>query len=145
MFYCDICYGLILFVSSHTSLIARKTINFLLYNFSYQNHQRNLRERQVLENQIAAAAQEVDADVTVDNTEQNENDQTTDSNESAENAENANQNVDVTTANEMEIGAEPVSTTTAEQEENNRLPTITLLRTFVLSFFASLIPETPAV
>lgn len=35
--------------------------------------------------------------------------------------------------------------TTPELEENNRLPTVTLLRTFVLSFFASLIPETPAV
>lgn len=32
-----------------------------------------------------------------------------------------------------------------EQDENNRLPTITLLRTFILSFFSSLIPETPAV
>lgn len=41
------------------------------------------------------------------------------------------------------------STTTsapsADQDENNRLPTLTLLRTFILSFFSSLIPETPAV
>lgn len=37
------------------------------------------------------------------------------------------------------------STTTAQHEDNNRFPTIELLRTFVLSFFASLIPETPAV
>lgn len=32
----------------------------------------------------------------------------------------------------------------AAQEQNNRTPVIVLLRTFVLSFFASLIPETPA-
>lgn len=32
----------------------------------------------------------------------------------------------------------------AAQEQNNRTPIIVLLRTFVLSFFASLIPETPA-
>lgn len=32
-----------------------------------------------------------------------------------------------------------------EQDENQRLPVIALLRTFILSFFSSLIPETPAV
>lgn len=37
------------------------------------------------------------------------------------------------------------SASSNEQDENNRLPTITLLRTFILSFFSSLIPETPAV
>lgn len=36
------------------------------------------------------------------------------------------------------------STLSTEQDEN-RLPTVTLLRTFILSFFSSLIPETPAV
>lgn len=37
------------------------------------------------------------------------------------------------------------SSSSAEQDENNRLPTLTLVRTFILSFFSSLIPETPAV
>lgn len=37
------------------------------------------------------------------------------------------------------------SAESVDQDDNNRLPTIALLRTFVLSFFASLIPETPAV
>lgn len=37
------------------------------------------------------------------------------------------------------------SVESVDQDDNNRLPTIALLRTFVLSFFASLIPETPAV
>lgn len=40
----------------------------------------------------------------------------------------------------------PASTSTSSDEQDeNRLPTITLLRTFILSFFSSLIPETPAV
>lgn len=39
----------------------------------------------------------------------------------------------------------PTVLTSGEQDENNRLPAITLLRTFILSFFSSLIPETPAV
>lgn len=38
-----------------------------------------------------------------------------------------------------------LSSGTVEQDENHRLPAITLLRTFILSFFSSLIPETPAV
>lgn len=37
------------------------------------------------------------------------------------------------------------ASTSSVQDDNNRLPMITLLRTFILSFFASLIPETPAV
>lgn len=48
-------------------------------------------------------------------------------------------------ANENTIEGEIVSSPAPIGiEENNRLPTVTLLRTFVLSFFASLIPETPA-
>lgn len=38
----------------------------------------------------------------------------------------------------------PLASGSDEQAEN-RLPAITLLRTFILSFFSSLIPETPAV
>lgn len=37
------------------------------------------------------------------------------------------------------------SVTSVDQDDNNRLPNITLFRTFILSFFSSLIPETPAV
>lgn len=33
----------------------------------------------------------------------------------------------------------------SDEQDENRLPAITLLRTFILSFFSSLIPETPAV
>lgn len=35
--------------------------------------------------------------------------------------------------------------TSGSEQEESRLPAVTLLRTFVLSFFSSLIPETPAV
>lgn len=39
----------------------------------------------------------------------------------------------------------PGGTPANADDDNNRLPMIALLRTFVLSFFTSLIPETPAV
>lgn len=75
-----------------------------------------------------------------------------------DNAELANvQNANPVNDNEQRIQNDPspsvnVDNETAasfspsgEQDENSRLPTIALLRTFILSFFSSLIPETPAV
>lgn len=38
----------------------------------------------------------------------------------------------------------PSTGDTVAEEQNNRTPVIALIRTFILSFFASLIPETPA-
>lgn len=66
------------------------------------------------------------------------------------NAENNRVNASETPANvttDTSSTSSPSSTqpTSGEQDENNRLPTVTLLRTFILSFFSSLIPETPAV
>lgn len=104
---------------------------------SYQNHQRNVRERQALENQQAAAiviATPNDPDVQTENAQPEENSTNTGDNTS-----------DVATENSVESESISTSTATAEPEENNRLVTVALLRTFVLSFFASLIPETPAV
>lgn len=59
---------------------------------------------------------------------------------------NADENtLDAATDNPVESESVSSSTAIAEPEDNNRLVTVALLRTFVLSFFASLIPETPAV
>lgn len=38
----------------------------------------------------------------------------------------------------------PSTGDTVAEDQNNRMPVIALIRTFILSFFASLIPETPA-
>lgn len=69
------------------------------------------------------------------------------------NVQNANLNND----NEQRIQSEPSPSVNLDHEtvppfshsgegdEDSRLPTIALLRTFILSFFSSLIPETPAV
>lgn len=38
----------------------------------------------------------------------------------------------------------PSTADTVVEDQNNRTPVIALIRTFILSFFASLIPETPA-
>lgn len=111
----------------------------MFFNYSHQNHQRLLRERQVLENQQAAAIANAVPNNPLDDDAPNEN---AHSQESASNAENTTPDP----ANEDLVDSEIISsTTTAEIEDNNRLPTVALLRTFVLSFFASLIPETPAV
>lgn len=115
---------------------------------SYQNYQRNLRDRQQLERlQEAAGAGEPDViDAPAENTEQpNANANTTESN-----AENNQRNDTESTplinsdADSSTTPSTAPSTPSAEQDEN-RLPTVTLLRTFILSFFSSLIPETPAV
>lgn len=74
--------------------------------------------------------------------------------ENNEQPPNENENVEVNRANVNEApvtasdtaaSSSSSSSTSGEQDENNRLPTVTLLRTFILSFFSSLIPETPAV
>lgn len=107
---------------------------------SYQNHQRNVRERQALENQQAATiANPVPNDP-------NDGNVQTENIHSEANLTNAGDAVS-DAANEDSMEGEMISSpvTPNEHEDNNRLPSIALLRTFVLSFFASLIPETPAV
>ncbi|XP_055298281.1 homocysteine-responsive endoplasmic reticulum-resident ubiquitin-like domain member 2 protein [Sitodiplosis mosellana] len=112
-------------------------IVIVLYYF-YQNHQRNLRERQQLERLQGAA---VEADVidapSDDNEQQNANDGENNQRNEAESTPLINQ--------ETESSTTTPSSPSAEQDENTRLPTLTLVRTFILSFFSSLIPETPAV
>lgn len=108
--------------------------------FSYQNYQRNLRERQAAETQqqqnaAAVVARDSDAEV-IDEVNSADNPDT--------NLENENRSESAPDANNAENGSSSLATT-PELDENNRLPTVALLRTFVLSFFASLIPETPAV
>lgn len=107
----------------------------MFHFFSYQNYQRNLRERQAqLAADVANANAAGDADE-VDNR-----------NDAATNAETpSDANVEPSPAETETTSSSSSLATTPELEENNRLPTVTLLRTFVLSFFASLIPETPAV
>lgn len=91
-----------------------------------------MRERQVLENQ--------QADNNVDNGP--DADAETEESQPEENSANTDENpIEHLTESETI----PSTTSTADLEDNNRLPNITLLRTFVLSFFASLIPETPAI
>lgn len=68
---------------------------------------------------------------------------------SAENVQEPNANGETEERNDSYVpnseseSSEPL--TSGIEQEENRLPTITLLRTFILSFFSSLIPETPAV
>lgn len=92
-----------------------------------------MRERQVLENQQVDANADNgphDADVEPEEIQPEE---------SAANAD------ETPIEHSTESETIPSTTSTADLEDNNRLPNITLLRTFVLSFFASLIPETPAI
>lgn len=106
---------------------------FVLY-YVYQSHQRNLRDRQQFERlQEAAAAGEPD-DISLENVQE----PNTEENEQRNEGPSAQSNSDTANTTSLASGAD-------EQEENHRLPTITLLRTFILSFFSSLIPETPAV
>lgn len=103
----------------------------LYISYSYQSHQRNLRDRQQSERQQEAAAGEAD-DISVENVQEpiGENEERNDIPSSVPNADNES--------------STPLASSSDEQVEN-RLPAITLLRTFILSFFSSLIPETPAV
>lgn len=112
---------------------------FLLLLYSYQNHQRNLRQQEHVVRDGEADVIETPAE----NIEQpNENDANVENNNQGTN-EPVNQNQATPTSTESNT----TTTTTSlagDVEENNRLPTIMLLRTFILSFFSSLIPETPA-
>lgn len=100
--------------------------------YSYQSHQRNLRDRQQSERQQEAAAGEPD-DISAENVQEpNANGETEDRNDIPSSVPNSD--------NESST---PL--TSGSEQEENRLPAITLLRTFILSFFSSLIPETPAV
>lgn len=87
--------------------------------------------------QEAAADADV-IDAPVDNNEQpNTND--------GENNNQRNETEATPLINQETESSTTPSSSSAEQDENNRLPTLTLVRTFILSFFSSLIPETPAV
>lgn len=106
-------------------------------NYRYQNHQRNLRDRQQLERLQEAAAEADVIDAPADNNDQqNANDTDNNQRNETESTPLINQETERSTA---------PSSPSGEQDENNRLPTLTLVRTFILSFFSSLIPETPAV
>lgn len=122
-------------------------MKLLLLSCSYQNHQRNVRERQALEMQQAAAANAQPNEQPQNDDGQTENAQDEENADNAnENApETVNENLDENDANPLTSSSTATTTQTAEIEDTTRLPTIALLRTFVLSFFASLIPETPAV
>lgn len=111
-------------------------IKFCAYHrrYSYQSHQRNLRDRQTEILQEAAAAAGEPDDISLENVPEpnaGENEQRNEVLSSQQNSETEN-------TSSLASGAN-------EQDEHNRLPAITLFRTFVLSFFSSLIPETPAV
>lgn len=107
--------------------------------YSYQNHQRNLRDRQQLERLQEAAVEPDVIDAPVDNNEQqNVIDGENNQRNETESTPLINQETESSTTSAP-------SSSSAEQDENNRLPTLTLVRTFILSFFSSLIPETPAV
>lgn len=99
-----------------------------------------MRERQALENQQAAAFPNATPNNLQDGDVPTENAQ---SEGSLTNTEDTTSDVE----NENLVQGEAISSSTiaVELEDNSRLPTVALLRTFVLSFFASLIPETPAV
>lgn len=111
----------------------------LMTIYSYQNHQRNLRERQQMERLQEAVAE---PDVIELPTENNEQQNSTES--IGENQRNEGESTPLITPADTVDNSTAPSTTSVEQDEN-RLPTVTLLRTFILSFFSSLIPETPAV
>lgn len=112
----------------------------LFFVCSYQNHQRNIRDRQQLERLQEAAGEPDVIDAPAENNgEQNANEATTGENSPANDGEST-----PLVQPDTETVPAPSSSST-EQDENNRLPTVTLLRTFILSFFSSLIPETPAV
>lgn len=106
-----------------------------------------MRERQALENQQTATTANATINEPEDvDTETENSDDNTENVQPTEGSTNVISSTrDEATNNSVESESVSLSTTTAELEDNNRLPTVALLRTFVLSFFASLIPETPAV
>lgn len=143
MLYCDTCYGSLLFVSAREwILIGKCLINVVCTLFRYQNYQRNLRERQA--GDIQQQPQPVIVDEVPREPEPEAVDEIDNSDNAQVNSDSDSRSAPVTDATTTESTSSS-NATTPELEENNRLPTVTLLRTFVLSFFASLIPETPAV
>lgn len=105
--------------------------------YSYQNHQRNLRGRQQTEHLQEAA---VEPDVIDAPAENNEPQQMANVGQNQQRESESTPLINQDTENSTTPSAP-----SAEQDENARLPTLTLVRTFILSFFSSLIPETPAV
>lgn len=99
--------------------------------YSYQSHQRNLRQSERIQE---AAAEEAD-EISIENVQEHANDAANDGENEQRTETPSVPNTDATL---LSSGVE-------EQDENHRLPAITLLRTYILSFFSSLIPETPAV
>lgn len=92
-----------------------------------------MRDRQQSERLQEAAAGEAD-DISMENIHEPNNEENEQRNEVLPSQSNSN----TENSTSLASGADG-------QDENHRLPTITLLRTFILSFFSSLIPETPAV
>lgn len=130
----------------------------ILY-YLYHTNQRNIRERQLraaaaielLQRELNREAPEnpVENDETTEVVTPNV-DETTEAGDSNENgAPLSDADIQSTASTPDTIDGGEVSTASStdsiDQDDPNRLPTIALLRTFVLSFFASLIPETPAV
>lgn len=113
----------------------------------YQSHQRNVRERQQQEQgQINRDADADVIDVPVDNNEQQPpQPQPQQGEHNAENNNNNQPNGEATNSLPASNETSQGTSSAGEQDEDNRLPTVALLRTFILSFFSSLIPETPAV
>lgn len=84
----------------------------------------------------------MDADVIDAPANNNNEQQQGENNANAENQQNGEAADPSPASSETFQGTAPSG---GEQDDNNRLPTTALLRTFILSFFSSLIPETPAV
>lgn len=115
-------------------LYTNQTNDFFIFCFffcRYQHHQRNQRQQQ------ADQAHDGDADV-IDNAERDNDANVIDQNAPAPEADA--QNISNGSAN-----SSSTTRTTSSDSDENRLTTMALLRTFISSFFASLIPETPAV
>lgn len=111
----------------------------LVYLFSYQNHQRNIRDRQQLD-RLQEVAGEPDV---IDGPAENNEQQNANESNGENNPRNDGESTPLVQPDTETISAPSSSSSSTEQDEN--VATITLLRTFILSFFSSLIPETPAV
>lgn len=109
----------------------------LVYLFSYQNHQRNIRDRQQLD-RLQEVAGEPDV---IDGPAENNEQQNANESNGENNPRNDGESTPLVQPDTETISAPSSSSSSTEQDENR----VTLLRTFILSFFSSLIPETPAV
>lgn len=111
--------------------IRHRNTNLVFFPLQrYQSHQRNVRERQKQEHD------QIDRMDANNNNEQQQG-------ENDANAKNQ-QNGEVADSSPASNGTSQGSPSGGEQD-SNRLPTAALLRTSILSFFPSLIPETTAV